>query len=104
MAFGDQDLDIFFRDGTEVRGTDDALLFMAHFDVPERVESFGVTRSPAGQITGHPQIRFATADAPSNFRRGLVVKINGTRYELRSDPEKQNDGLESIADLKLSTT
>jgi hypothetical protein len=104
MAFGDQDLDIFFQDGTQVYAADGSALFMAHLDLPEKLEQFGVLHSPGGQQVGHPQIRFSTAAAPAAFGRGTVVIIKGVRYQLRSDPDKQGDGLESVAELKLATS
>lgn len=98
MAFGDTDLDIFFQDGTVVTLADKST-FMAHFDLPEKIEQYGAPKVMAGEIAGQPTIRYSTARQPASFGRGTLITINGTQYKVRSAEREPGDGLVSIAQL-----
>lgn len=93
MAFGDQDLAIFFADGSPAL-LDDGGEVMGHFNVPESLEDFGGARS--GEIAGHPNFEHATTDA---IKRGTKLTIEGTKYEVRY-VRKSGDGKVSVAELK----
>jgi hypothetical protein len=98
LAFGDKDLDIFFGDGTAVTMLDGSIV-MAHFDVPEKVDSFpGMGRVAAGAITGDPHITFSTAKKPKSFVDGARLSIGAKQYKVRECYQEQ-DGLVSVARL-----
>lgn len=97
MAFGDGDLDIFFQDGDVVTRTAPNPDFMAHFDIPEKVDTFSPLTLRAGEVAARPTIRFATASAP-DLAYGHLVGVRGVQYRVRT-VSKQNDGQESLAEL-----
>ena len=97
MAFGDQDLDIFFVDGTKVVLADGSS-FMAHFDIPEKIEQFGAPKVMAGDIAGRPMIRFNAVHL-ANINHGDLVTINSAQYKIRSAERDAGDGLVAIAQL-----
>lgn len=95
MAFGDEDLDVFFQDGS-VAELADGSTFACHFDLPEHVDVFQPIGSRAGVVMGKPEIRYSTASAPS-LKHGDAVKVNGTQYKISGAPRKEGDGLVSVA-------
>jgi hypothetical protein len=98
MPIGDQDLDIFFQDGSTVTLADKST-FKAHFDLPEMVEQFGSLKVSAGDVAGRPTIRFATKNRPASVKNGTLVTVDGVQYKVRH-VEREGDGLVSIAHLQ----
>lgn len=99
MAFGDQDLDIFFRDGTAATlATGETL--RCHFDEGENVDPFSKGPSIAGEVMGQPEIRFATKNLPDGFGHGSVLTVNDTKYKVRW-MKQESDGQISIARLAI---
>lgn len=97
MAFGDEDLDIFFQDGS-LAELADGTTFGCHFDIPESVEFFAPVQSRAGVVTAKQEIRYKTASAP-NLKHGDLVTVNGNAFKVSGAPMKQSDGLISVAGL-----
>lgn len=99
MAFGDQDLDSFFRDGDRVTRANGRPAFMAHFDIPEVVDNFSPLNVRAPEVAARPAISYSTGSA-SDLVHDELITLRGTRYKVRS-PRKKNDGQVSEADLSL---
>jgi hypothetical protein len=97
MAFGDEDLDVFFQDGS-VAELADGTTFGCHFDIPEHVDVFQPINSRAGVVMARPEIRYKTASAPG-LKHGDAVKVNGTQYKVSGAPRKEGDGLVSVAGI-----
>jgi hypothetical protein len=97
MAFGEEDVDIFFQDGS-LAELADGTTFGCHFDLPESVDNFTPLVSRVGAVVGKPEIRYTTASAP-NLKHNDAVKVNGTNYKISGAPRKENDGLISVAGL-----
>ena len=99
MAFGDNDLGIFFQDGDLVTRTAPAAPFMAHFDIPEVLDTFSPMQLKAGEMAARPTIRYATAASP-DLVHGETITVRGTQYRVRS-PRKEGDGQTSVAELSV---
>jgi hypothetical protein len=101
MAFGDQDLDVFFVDGDVVTVTETKKTFLAHFDVPEKIENFGQLNVRAADIAGRPQITFTSdAGVAAGLARDVAITVKGRSFVVRSI-EQQNDGQISVAQLRI---
>lgn len=101
MAFGDEDLDVFFADGDVVTVVDTQKTLQAHFDVPEKIETFGQLNVRAPEISGRPQISFSTdAGVAAGLARDVSIQVRGKNYQIRSI-EQQADGEVSIAQLRV---
>jgi hypothetical protein len=100
MAVGDQDLAIFFQDGTPGVLADGTTI-MGHFDMPEQLEGFAPVNVMAKEVAGRTTFRYATSSAPSGFGHNSTITIKGVTYRVRS-PRKVGDGQESIVDLAIN--
>jgi hypothetical protein len=101
MAFGDEDLDSFFLDGDPVTVVATGKIFQAHFDVPEKVETFGQLNVRAADIAGRPQITFTSdAGVAAGLARDVAITVKGRSFVVRSI-EQQNDGQISVAQLRV---
>jgi dihydroorotase-like cyclic amidohydrolase len=98
MTIGDQDGEIFFRDG-EIAVLDDGNEVKGHFRIPENVEQFGQLHAVPGVIEAKATFSYWTATAPDGFGRGTKLAINGVQYEIRTT-ELKSDGRTSMANLK----
>jgi hypothetical protein len=99
VAFGDQDLDSFFRDGDQVTRAGGQPAFMAHFDIPEVIDNFSPMNVRASEVAARPVIGYATASA-SDLAHNEQITVRGVTYRVRSTKLK-NDGQVSEAELSL---
>jgi hypothetical protein len=97
MAAGDEDIDVFFQDGS-VAELADGTTFGCLFDRPEHVDLFQPVNSRAGVVMAKPEIRYSTKSVPA-LKHGDLVKVDGTQYKIAGAPKEERDGLVSVAGL-----
>lgn len=100
MAFGDDDLDVFFQDGDEVTIRPSGKTFQANFNTPEKIETFGTLNVKTPEVASRLQIEFSTAAAKeAGLARNSEITVKGVRYVVRQI-QAQADGKVSIAELR----
>lgn len=100
MAFGDQDLDCFFRDGDVVTVLGTNRTFMAFFQQPEKIETFGSLNVKTPELGGQPQIEFSLAAAvEAGLVRGKTIEVRGVTWVVR-DVDPKDDGQVAVGRLR----